>query len=143
MKKTREEIIALAVAYARNLADPDYKSFSPKRMEQIGSKNPIQVATKDDVGKIGRLISAMSRTDWLISENGLRHLVAAELEGRIAVGVVVIANWREAANADHAVAILDKLRDVPTNSGPYGPFWPVNRDFVPVRGNVASEDDEF
>jgi hypothetical protein len=142
MKKTREEIIALTVAYARNLTDPDFKPFSPKRMEQIGSKNPIHVATKDDVGKIARLVCSKSQTDWLISENGAKHLVTAELEGRIEVGVIVlIANWREAANADHAVVILDKLHNVPTNDGPYGPFWPVNRDFVP--GNVASEADEF
>ena len=140
---TREEIIAKAVAYARNFADPDFKEFSPERLEEIGSKNRLQAATKD-IGKIGRLISTKSHTDFLISENGLMHAVKAELAGRIVVGVVVLKlNWHEAANAEHAMAILDKLRDVPTIGGPFGPFWPVDQNFNPVRANVASEDEAF
>jgi hypothetical protein len=139
------EVIERAVAYGRLvLVDREFKPLSPERMEKIGSKNPIHVATKTDVGKIGVLVSAKSKTDFLISENGLRYLAEAEREGRIAVGVVVlIANWRAAANADHAEAILDKLRDVPTHGGFFGPFWPVDREFVPVRANVASDEEAF
>jgi hypothetical protein len=143
-EKRHDEIIAKGVAYACNLADTDFKPFSSKRQEEIGSKNPIHVGTKSDVGKIGRIVCTKSQADYLISENGLKYLVEAELAGRIAVGVVVLmANWRDTANGAHAVVILDKLREVPTQNGPFGPFWAVDRDFAPARGNVASEEEAF
>lgn len=122
----------------RNMfTDPAFRPFTPRTSRRICCPNKLWGGIKDGK-RIGILVvkrsSKRPNGDWPLNVAGIKYVWAAEREGRIDAGYVVLVDTTDIFIAAVPIAaVVVQLHDQPTWDGQWGPFWWVTADLTPAR----------
>jgi hypothetical protein len=137
----KQEIIDKALNYARGMfRDPDFGQFTDERVQQIGCHpNTLHQADKD-IGRVRVLVSLQSEGgDWGLNRAGLDHLLAAQQDGKITIGVVVLASdYTSVTKAGWIVPVMEAFRAAPLRRGRFGPYHWSDAELRPAPSRGSS-----
>lgn len=127
-----------ALAYAHGMfRDPDFVEFSPELVKQIGCQPNTLYQADKDIGRVRVLVVYRSEGgDFALGKIGLDHLLGAQQEGKIAVGVVVLTeDFDTVTKAGWIVSVMGDFRNAPLRRGrrhDYGPFYWSDANLCPA-----------